>query len=33
MRVDWNTRVPMRDGTLLSADVFRSGSGERGPHW
>jgi putative CocE/NonD family hydrolase len=28
MRVDWNTRVPMRDGTLLSADVFRSGNGE-----
>ena len=28
MRVDWNTRVPMRDGTELSADVFRSGSGK-----
>jgi putative CocE/NonD family hydrolase len=27
MKIDWNSRVPMRDGTELSADVFHSESG------
>jgi hypothetical protein len=27
MIVDWNVRVPMRDGTELSADVFRAADG------
>ena len=29
MRVDWNTRVATRDGTELSADVYRGGDGPR----
>ena len=28
MTVDWNTRVPMRDGTELSADIYRGPDGE-----
>jgi uncharacterized protein len=29
MRTEWNVQVPMRDGTLLAADVWRGADGER----
>ena len=29
MTTEWNVRVPMRDGTLLAADVWRGADGER----
>lgn len=29
MRIDWNTRVPMRDGIALSADIYSSGDEPR----
>ncbi len=33
MRIDWNTRVPMRDGTELSADIWHAqGAHAQGAH-
>jgi uncharacterized protein len=29
MRTEWNVKVPMRDGTLLAADIWRGEDGER----
>ena len=29
MTTEWNVKVPMRDGTLLAADVWRGADGER----